>query len=49
MMGAAVGKVAVIGGTRLFLCSEEVGFYPLDCGKPLKTFYQMGNKISVVS
>lgn len=49
MMGTAVDKVAVIGGTRLFLCFEEVGFYPLDFGKPLKTFNQRGNKISIMS
>lgn len=39
----------MIRDTRLFLCSEEVGFYLLDCGKPLKTFNQKGNKISVMS
>lgn len=48
-MGIAVDNIAVMGGTRLFLCSEEMGFYLLDCRRPLKTSNQEGNKISVTS
>lgn len=48
-MGVAADKVAVMGGTRLLLCSEEMGFHLLDCGKPLKTFNPKGNKMSVMS
>lgn len=42
-MGTA--KVVGIGGTELFLChSEDFGFYPLHCGKPLKAFNQRSNR-----
>lgn len=45
-MGTTFGKVAVIGGVKLFLYHSEFGFCPLDCGKPLEIFNCMSNMIS---
>lgn len=45
-MGTTFGKVTVIGGVRLFLYHSEFGFFPMDCGKPLKIFNCTSNMVS---